>query len=208
MRGLLIIVAFSLALSVPISGQDNTSKKAAPRPTNPAQVALKSLVGRHLYACNCNHNPLLMMIYRNAKSDAGNPIPDSDIKDYFVKGQKLTIVAVDVKNEQQGWFAVWVTLRNEENGAVAQYPVETKNKNVTPTYVYNHLTVEGEYEFSSHPLREVTIGSPERDAFCAYGTPQHMNDDVYMLQLVYDDYGKYIYIDNRTDKVVDIQTSY
>lgn len=208
MRSLLIIAAFSFALTVPIFGQGNAPKKATPRPSSPVQVALKSLVGRHLYVCKGSNSPLNTHI--SGKSAEGYLFSGATIQDYFVQGQKLTIAAIDVNLEPSESYpdgvTVFVTLRSEENGAVAVYPMMIKKKDVSPTYIYLHLsTVE---EFSSHPPKGVTIGSPESDVYCTYGTPNHMNDDVYMLQLVYDDYGKYIYVDNRTGKVVNIQTSY
>jgi hypothetical protein len=209
-RNLRIIAAFSIALSVPLFSQVNAPKKTAPRPSNPSPVVLKMLIGRHLYVCGSDKQHKYQEgKHVSFKSKAGYLIPDQAIKDYFLRGEKLTIVAVDMKPEPPASCAdcvtALVTLRNEEGDVVTEYPVEIEKKDITPTRIYHALSELGEFSSQSPGI---VIGSSEHDVYCYLGNPEHMNEDVYMLQLVYFG-GTYIaYVDNRTGKVVDIQKSY
>lgn len=202
MHNLLSTLAFFLAGSLTIQGQGSAAKKVVPHSGNPSSMSLKSVVGRHLYVCQGSKDRANGDGYRylNGERSINGTV--------FARGQKLIIAAVDIKPRPSescaSCITVLVTLKNEDDGTAVEYPVIDDKKSVTPASVYRTLSEMD--DFSIHPLG-IDVGSPEHDVYCSYGSPTHMNDDVYMLQIVYD-WGLYVYVDNRTGKVFNIQHSY
>lgn len=184
------------------------------------QRAMASLVGRSLYNCRMYPETSPMAEAGNPGffdgTDAqGKPILDEPANTYFHTGDKLLIRAAKtdmvLDSTQEPQFPtvlISLTVENQLNKVLASVEVNVLATDVAPGRILAGLT--NNVWFSARPVGgSPEIGMSRNEVICRHGLPEQTNSDALGGdQLVYFGGKLLVYISPRTDRVINVQSSY
>lgn len=229
---------FAIGGTLSIGGQAQQNTKPLPKSPSRAKVspaeivkrAMISLEGKSLYSC-ITHSTISSEqsywhdfdpLYYDATDAKGAPIADADIHKYFptggsLAGTRLVILAAEtemipVDGRVPPTVYVSLSVENPANKVSAGVQVEIHASDVTPSRILAGIAGNGGSDIIWYRLRPITfpeIGMSIDDVHCSIGLPDHTNTDALGDdQLVYLDGKLLVYIDHRTNRVTDVQTSF